>query len=187
MNRNDLINRYLIGKIKIEPSDYDFLYRFDTYKKFIEENIDKEIFYTDFGNDYHTCWALYVEGERPNHSEKIQNGTIKDMIDQITGTITEPTFNFGKYQRETIKSIIEKDLQYIDWCLLNKKGFVKFITDLMARGVFDETEMEILNQSVKKSYMKKIALNEKSINSYEKFILECKSENYELQNKIDKI
>ena len=85
-NRNDLIKRFLHkGEIKIDKSDYEFLFHFDTYKNAILNNTDKEIIFMDNGKHCEVSWCLYYKKNNCYYSisDTLENRILSNKIKEL--------------------------------------------------------------------------------------------------------
>lgn len=137
--RNELIQRFLVrSETKIEESDYEFLFNFDTYKEAILNNLDKDIFLVDNGKHTSTSWALYHKENISYYiciSDTLQNSIIKNKIEEFYPYNEEELLEIkernrklkklylptdkapGKYKDKTWKEVKELDPGYINWML----------------------------------------------------------------------
>tara|TARA_R110000803_G_scaffold16721_1_gene45874 strand:- start:442 stop:795 length:354 start_codon:yes stop_codon:yes gene_type:complete len=79
------------------------------------------------------AWDEELDNRRIDAEIKASNYK-KKMKKQFKVTKnSEDIFRFGKYEGETVYSVIKNDPSYITWCLKNKYQFPKYLKDLEAK------------------------------------------------------
>jgi hypothetical protein len=142
--RDELIKRFLCkDEIEIIESDYDFLFHFETYKKAILDNIDKELLLVDNGKMYHTSWRIFYKDNNCYYpvSDTLQDSTVSSKIyelypysneeiediknnklkDKSIKELDSDIVKFGKYKNKKWIEVKELDSKYIDWLIKETK------------------------------------------------------------------
>ena len=110
------------NQFKIEEKHKFFLNQFEDFKKAIEENSDKELWYLDTGNDFNTKWTICEQ--KPNEiirlSKSYEHWIIEDKIlslklDEDNENTVNYKLDFGKNNGKSIKDVFLDEPSYIFW------------------------------------------------------------------------
>lgn len=155
-NINNPLQSASFNRTRITDEQLESLLTLDeNFYGILQNNYDEVLYYYDSGNDFRTDFTVSTKNKRlytissdnleyklyelyPLTKTEIEEEKIrkeraykKRSLELLKVTEkTQDKFRFGKYKGHLVMDIFETDINYINWCMENIKGFPVFISKI---------------------------------------------------------